>query len=119
MTTLDPSAGSLADVPTASPTTTSTSKSARHDPSPAPSTTLDGLFEHTRLTPQQIATLIAACLLIEDAKHYGLIDGGPQFDRARGEAILRALKARGVVADPDDAAAKALELMAELGAIRQ
>lgn len=114
----DPFAGSLADVPPASPTTTSTSSSARSDPAPAPATSLDALFSKTTLTPHQIATLIAGVLLLDDAKHYGLIDSGPVIDRPRCDAILLRLAARGIRPDPDEAAAKALELMAELGAIR-
>jgi hypothetical protein len=70
------------------------------------------------VAPERLAALAAGCLLIDDARLYGLIDGGPQVDRARCGQVLAELERAGVVPDEGDAAAAAIELMAELGMVR-
>ena len=80
---------------------------------------IDDLLSHTLLSPEQVAVLIAGVLLIDDARMYGLIDSDLVIDRSRCDAILMRLAAAGIKPDVDEAASKALELMAELGAIRR
>lgn len=70
------------------------------------------------LSLRDLAVLAAGCLLVDDARLYGLIDGDLGIDRQRCRAVLRQAEAAGIVADSDEAAAAALHVMAELGAVR-
>lgn len=72
----------------------------------------------TSLEPRVLAACAAALLVIDDARLHGLIDDGPIIDRGRCREILTELQSQGVVPDPDEAAVKVLELMAELGEVR-
>ena len=71
-----------------------------------------------QLSPERLAALAAGCLLIDDARLYGLIDGGPSIDRVRCRAVLDRLEAEGIVPEQDEISNAALELLAELGQVR-
>lgn len=66
----------------------------------------------------ELATLAAACLLIDDARIHGLIDAGPEIDRARCRRVIGQAHAEGFIVDQDEVSAAALSLMAELGVLR-
>jgi hypothetical protein len=72
-----------------------------------------------KLSPRRLAALTKGCLLIDDARMYGLIDGGPKVDRERCVEVLDRLRKRGVVPTEEEAERAALDLMAELGAVRR
>lgn len=77
-----------------------------------------GPLDSLSLTPQRLAALAAACLLIDDARLYGLIESGPEIDRTRCAEILDDLARQGVTPGPEEVEAAALSLMAELGVVR-
>lgn len=66
------------------------------------------------LSPQRLAALSAACLLIDDARLYGLIDGGPEVDREQCEAVLERLKREGIVPSAQEVESSAIALVLEL-----
>lgn len=66
----------------------------------------------------RLATLAAALVMIDDARIHGLIDGGPHIDRAQCRRTIGQAHAEGFICDPDEVAAAALSLMAELGVLR-
>lgn len=70
------------------------------------------------LSPHRLAVLASACLLIDDARLYGLIDSGPDVDRTRCRQIIDDLGRQGIAAAAEEIEAAALALMAELGAVR-
>lgn len=70
------------------------------------------------LSPHRLGVLCAACLLIDDARIYGLIDSGPDVDRARCRQIIDDLQRQGITAASEEIEAAALALMAELGTVR-
>lgn len=71
------------------------------------------------ISPARLAALTAGCLLIDDARLYGLIDSGPQVDRRQCAKVLAELEREGIVPDEEQAANAAIELMAELGMVRR
>lgn len=73
--------------------------------------------ETAGLAPETLAALTAGLLLIDDARIYGLITGGPSIDREQCVAVLERLAADGVVASHEQAVCKAIEIMAELSAV--
>ena len=63
------------------------------------------------------AVLAAAVLLIDDARLYGFVSGGPGVDRARCDEILhRAEAEHDIFVTADEASDLAVELMAGLNA---
>jgi hypothetical protein len=64
---------------------------------------------------REMATLARACLLIESARAYGLITGGPAVDVDRCEEVLEHATERGVESSQDDVDAAAIGILAEVG----
>jgi len=62
---------------------------------------------------REAATLARAYLLIDAAKTYGLMVGGPAIDVDRCERVLEQARARGVEVPDEHAEAAALELIAQ------
>lgn len=60
------------------------------------------------------ADLAAGLLVIDDARLYGLMRGGPDIDRARCEAALAMAAERGYVPDAVQARKAAVELASEM-----
>lgn len=60
------------------------------------------------------ALLAEACLILDAAKHYGLILGGPKIDAERCRQVIRAAKGRGITVRRDEAMAAAEELVGEI-----
>jgi hypothetical protein len=65
------------------------------------------------LSPRELAALAAGCLMIDDARLYGLVSGGPKVDREHCEAVLERLGREGVVPTKAEAQQAALDLIAE------
>jgi len=72
----------------------------------------------TDLSPRELAALAAGVLLIDDARLYGLIEGGPDVDRARCEELLQQAREEGIVPTKDEASDAAIVVMAEIGVVR-
>jgi hypothetical protein len=75
-------------------------------------------FLSVPMSPHRVGVLAQACLLIDDARLYGLIDSGPDVNRARCEEIIDDLARQGIGAAQEEIEAAALSLMAEFGAVR-
>lgn len=69
----------------------------------------------TELEPRYLAALASGALMLDDARRYGLIEGGPSIDREHCVEILARLEAEGVEVSEDETLAVAIELMAEIG----
>lgn len=80
----------------------------------------EGILAATRtgMSLRDLGACAAALLLIDDARLYGLVDGGPEVDRGRCEQVLEELARARVWPTEDEMHAKVLELLAELGAVR-
>lgn len=66
------------------------------------------------LPPRALAALAAGCLLIESARLYGLVTGGPPIDVEQCEAVLARLAREGVVPTEDETQAAACRFIAEI-----
>lgn len=63
------------------------------------------------LAPRELAALAKGMLLLDDARMYGLIEGGPRIDRDRAETILEQLAGEGIVPTNGEATESAVEFV--------
>ena len=67
------------------------------------------------MSAHDMALLAAGCLMVDDARLYGLIDADATIDRARCHELLRQAAGEGVVVSEEDCERAALRIMAALG----
>ena len=67
------------------------------------------------VSAHDMALLAAGCLMVDDARLYGLIDADATVDRARCNELLRQAARDGVVVSEEDCERAALRIMAALG----
>lgn len=72
-----------------------------------------GQSETSGLTDQELADLSQGLILLNDAKLYGFIEGGPKIDVEHCEVVLARLAREGIVPDEDGAQRSAVAFIAQ------
>lgn len=70
------------------------------------------------MEPRDLAALAGAFLLLESARLYGFVDGGPDVNVDRCEQVIAFLRDQGVTATEEEIEQKVIAILAELGAVR-